>query len=98
MFLLIQVKGQNGESGAALRDEGHQRLTRGTLAAAAAGDEEGGVAVEHNKLLSYHKTFLPLLSCNPVMDTSSAPQLVKMFSYNNLIQKHIYKAGVINFN
>lgn len=31
-FLLIQVKGPNHESGAALRDEGHQRLTRGTLA------------------------------------------------------------------
>lgn len=37
-------------------------------------------------------------SSNPVMDTSSAPQLVKMFSYNNLIQKHFYKARVINFN
>lgn len=37
-------------------------------------------------------------SSNPVMDTSSAPQLVKMFSYNNLIQKHFYKAWVINFN
>lgn len=97
MFLLIQVKGPNGDSGAALRDEGHQRLTRGTLAAGGRR-EGGGLTVEHNKLLSYHKTFLPLLSCNPVMDTSSAPQLVKMFSYNNLIQKHIYKAGVINFN
>lgn len=87
-FLLIQVKGLRSECGVAVRDEGQRRLTRGTLAVG-----------EHNKLLSHHKTSQPrVLSCNPVMDTSSAPQLVKMFSYNNLIQEHIYKAGVINFN
>lgn len=57
-----------------------------------------GITTERNKLLSHHKTFQTLLSCNPVMDTSSAPGLFKMFSYNNLIQKHIYKAKVINFN
>lgn len=38
IFLLIQVKGSNQESGAALRDEGHQRLTHGTLAV---GVQEG---------------------------------------------------------
>lgn len=38
MFLLIQVKGPNYEFGAALRDEGHQRLTHGTLAV---GVQEG---------------------------------------------------------
>lgn len=87
-FLLIQVKGPHRECGVAVRDEGQRRLTRGTLAVG-----------EHNKLLSHHKNIVaPVLSCNPVMDTSSAPQLVKMFSYNNLIQEHIYEAGVINFN
>lgn len=72
-----------------LRDEGQRRFTPGTLAAGGWGGA---------KLLSHHKTLQLLLSCNPVMDTSSAPPLVKMFSYNNLIQKHIYEAAVINFN
>lgn len=38
MFLLIQVKAPNYDSGVALRDEGHQRLTHGTLAV---GVQEG---------------------------------------------------------
>lgn len=77
-----------------LRDEGQQRFTPDHFSSRVGG----GVTEEHSKLLSHHKTLQLLLSCNPVMDTSSAPRLVKMFSYNNLIQKHIYEAAVINFN
>lgn len=56
-----------------------------------------GLANEREKMVlsPAHRKYS---SSNPVMDTSSAPQLVKMFSYNNLIQKHFYKARVINFN